>query len=698
MNIVYRLSYPVLLFLLLTIIGLHSSSAEAARTIRVGYEQNHPIASCSTSGKAQGIMIDLIEEVAAREGWEIQYVPCVWSACLENLEHASIDLLVGIAHTPERATKYNYNQHTVISNWGLLYSRPDIRIETYSQLHGKRIAVVKNDVYCNTFIRMIQQFNIHCDLVYADNFKEVFDMIDWGEVDAGVANRFFSLLNEKNFKVKATPIIFSPVSVQVAAPKGRNQDILNAFDRHLEAMKKDRGSVYQQSLHRWLGIEGAGYIVPRWVWWLGGGILGGSALLTVFVTLLRREVQRKTSDLRHEIIERRKSEEQLRLVLDNMQEIFIQMTLDGSISFISNGIELLGYTPENLQGKTFVHLCCTEDDYCRLIDELQQKELLTGYRLFMKKQDGTRRLIALNARLLWDDQGVPSSIIASGTDVTEQVKMGELIAQTEKMMMVGGLAAGMAHEINNPLGIIMQNIQNIERRVSSDLPANKVTADELGVNLQLLRDYLEQRGILKFIHQMHNAGERMSRIISNMLKFSRKSESRMESVKLETVLEQAIELAASDYDLKKHYDFKRIEIIREYAPDMPLVPLTVLEIEQVVLNLLKNAAQAMAFSPEKRNHTIILRVKAEEGWGIIEVEDNGPGMSSEIQRRIFDPFFTTKEVGLGTGLGLSVSYAIITNNHHGLFEVRSHPGIGTCFTIKLPLLYRPVARSSGEAL
>jgi PAS domain S-box-containing protein len=670
----------------------------AGLTVKVGYEQNHPMNSTAPDGKAQGIMPDIINEVARREGWTIQYAPCIWNQCLENLEAGSIDLLVGIAHTPDRAERFSYNQHTVISNWGLLYSTAGQKIESYNDLHGKRIALVKNDVYSNTFIKMLQQFNIRCDVVYAENFKDVFDMIDWGEVHAGVANRFFALLNEKNFKVKATPIIFSPVSVQVAAPKGKSQEILTAFDRHLEAMKKNRNSVYQQSMKRWLGIEGASYSMPRWLWWSLGTVLGGIALLGVFVALLRREVQRKTGDLRHEVVERRRSEEQLRLVLDNMQEIFVHTDLDGTISFISNGIELFGYQPEALKGSFFQGVCKNNQDFLNLLDDLKVKEFLTGYRITLLRQDGTERLVSMNARLLWDDDGNPASIIASGTDVTEQVRMGDLMAQTEKMMMVGGLAAGMAHEINNPLGIIMQNIQNIQRRVSPDLPANREVAQGLDVDLNQVREYLEHRGILKFMHQMHEAGDRMSRIITNMLKFSRKSESRIESASMEMVLEQALELAASDYDLKKHYDFRKIEIVREYGADLPKVPLTVLEIEQVLLNLIKNAAQAMAFSQEKKLHRMTLRTRQTGDWAVMEIEDNGPGMPKEIQRRIFDPFFTTKEVGVGTGLGLSVSYAIITNNHHGRLEVRSQPGEGTCFTIMLPLHYMPVTRIPGDTL
>jgi signal transduction histidine kinase len=117
-----------------------------------------------------------------------------------------------------------------------------------------------------------------------------------------------------------------------------------------------------------------------------------------------------------------------------------------------------------------------------------------------------------------------------------------------------------------------------------------------------------------------------------------------------------------------------------------------LELEQVLLNLLKNAAQALAFVQKERQPCITLRTRVSGDWAVIEVEDNGPGIPKELQRRIFEPFFTTKEVGIGTGLGLSVSYAIITNNHHGRLEVSSQPDEGTCFTMHLPLQYTPVSK------
>jgi signal transduction histidine kinase len=109
------------------------------------------------------------------------------------------------------------------------------------------------------------------------------------------------------------------------------------------------------------------------------------------------------------------------------------------------------------------------------------------------------------------------------------------------------------------------------------------------------------------------------------------------------------------------------------------------EIEQVLLNLLKNSAHALALNPPDKEPRITLRLRREERYALIEVEDNGPGMNEKVRTRVFEPFFTTKEPGIGTGLGLSVSYMIVTQNHKGLMEVESTPGKGTCFKVRLPL-------------
>ena len=147
-----------------------------------------------------------------------------------------------------------------------------------------------------------------------------------------------------------------------------------------------------------------------------------------------------------------------------------------------------------------------------------------------------------------------------------------------------------------------------------------------------------------------------------------------------------MELANNDYDLKKKFDFRQINVVRNSAQNTPEIKLVETEIEQVLLNLLKNAAQAFPNKEFKNEEpTITITTDLEDGFVKITISDNGPGMPEEIRKRIFEPFFTTKPVGMGTGLGLSVSYMIITNNHKGRLEVQSIPEQGTTFSIYLPL-------------
>jgi PAS domain S-box-containing protein len=283
-------------------------------------------------------------------------------------------------------------------------------------------------------------------------------------------------------------------------------------------------------------------------------------------------------------------------------------------------------------------------------------------------------------------------LIANGTlgaviridDITDRVRLEEMMVQTEKMMSVGGLAAGMAHEINNPLSGVLQSCQNIERRLSPDLAANRQTAESLGLEMASLQRYLQERGIPEFVAGIQEAASRASGIVTDMLAFSRRSDIPMNPARVDSMLNRVVRLAASDYDLKKKHDFRKIEVIEDFDPQLGEVICDRTEIEQVLLNLIKNAAQAMfkARTPEPQ---IILRTRLETGQALIEVQDNGPGMDEETQRRIFEPFFTTKGVDEGTGLGLSVSYFIVTEQHKGSIEVFSSPGKGTRFVVRLPL-------------
>ncbi len=372
-------------------------------------------------------------------------------------------------------------------------------------------------------------------------------------------------------------------------------------------------------------------------------------------------------------------------IINSMPSILIAVDVDGIVTQWNQEAEYVtGVAPEQAVGMHFSAVVS------HLASEVEQvkKTIETGVEYSnlrcMRIVEGERRYEDVSVYPLVAN-GVKGAVIRVD-DVTERIQLEEVMVQTEKMMSVGGLAAGMAHEINNPLGIIVQAVQNIERRVSSDFPANEKTAAECGTSLDKVRDYLGQRMILTMISDIRVAGGRAAKIVANMLQFSRRSESFLRDASIPDLIDQTIELAGSDYDLKKKYDFRQINIVREYEPELPLVQLAVTEFEQVILNLLKNAAQAMAEADMTgREATIILRVCKRGDSVQVDMQDNGPGMEEAVCKRVFEPFFTTKAVGSGTGLGLSVSYMIIVSNHKGSMDVESVPGVGTTFRLSLPL-------------
>jgi len=280
-----------------------------------------------------------------------------------------------------------------------------------------------------------------------------------------------------------------------------------------------------------------------------------------------------------------------------------------------------------------------------------------------------------------DEEGNPSIMTGTHIDITERIKLQEFLLQHEKMISIGELAAGMAHEINNPIGGILLGCHNIKKRISSDSSKNIETAKECDIDLEKLNMYLEKRGLKKVINNIQDLAERASVIINNMLGFSRKSTSVGEKTNLSELLDKATKYISSDFNLKNNLNFKQIQIIKEYH-DIPLVNCKRIELEQVFFNLLKNAAQAMPINHE--NPQIILRIFPLDDFVRIEIEDNGFGMDEMTKKHVFDPFYTTKDIGVGTGLGLSVSYFIITNSHKGKISVESTLGKGTRFIIDLP--------------
>lgn len=282
------------------------------------------------------------------------------------------------------------------------------------------------------------------------------------------------------------------------------------------------------------------------------------------------------------------------------------------------------------------------------------------------------------------------------TELNSRLKQAQTqLMQSEKMASIGLLAAGVAHEINNPIGYIHSNLGTLEvyvkkflavleeyERIERAMPdMSEVFADVAAIRKDQDWDYLKQ-DVLALLNESHEGVERVTKIVHNLKDFSRiDTEEKWQADDIHHGLDSTLNVIWNELKYT-------CEVRKEYGT-LPLVECMLSQLNQVFLNLLVNAAQAI----ETRG-TITIRTGHAEDWIWVEISDTGTGIAPEHIGSIFDPFFTTKPVGKGTGLGLSVSYSIV-QKHHGRIEVESMVGKGTVFRVWLPV--RQLASNEGVA-
>lgn len=250
----------------------------------------------------------------------------------------------------------------------------------------------------------------------------------------------------------------------------------------------------------------------------------------------------------------------------------------------------------------------------------------------------------------------------------------EQLLQSAKMAAVGQLAAGVAHEINNPIGFVRSNLGTLSTYVTQMLDMLP-TADASNAELEYIRDDLPD-----LLKDCKDGLDRVKHIVNSLREFTHVEVASFAPTDINAALESALHVVWAELKYKA-------EVIKELAP-LPAVHCIAAQLGQVFVNLLVNAAQAI-----EKHGTVTLRTARDADTVWIEISDTGSGMSEQTQQRIFEPFFTTKPVGQGTGLGLSISWEIV-NRHHGSLRVCSALGQGSTFRITLPIEPVPIAQAS----
>ncbi|MGD8628095.1 MAG: ATP-binding protein [bacterium] len=306
---------------------------------------------------------------------------------------------------------------------------------------------------------------------------------------------------------------------------------------------------------------------------------------------------------------------------------------------------------------------------CRLARILKDKTPLT----ISMKHDG--KYLQVHALPVYNKDHEVDGILEFYRDVTLEKTYEQQLQQADKLASLGQLVSGIGHEINNPNQFIRGNIKIIKQSLDDMLPivdGHYGSHPDLKI-ARLKYDFFREH-IMTLVDDMAHGSERIKAIVESLRTFARKDEGLLvDTVDINTLIEASARLVHNEVH-------KRADIETDLAPDLPTFIGNSQKIEQVLINLLVNAGQAM---PDDGRGLIKVRTGEEKGNIVVEIEDNGKGMTEKTRKMIFDPFFTTKRAKGGTGLGLAIAFKII-NEHNGSISVASELNVGTTFTIRIP--------------
>jgi signal transduction histidine kinase len=295
--------------LALSLTAPHPAQA-APRTVRVGIYENAPKVFTADNGRPSGIFVDIIEEIARKEGWTLVYVRGTWAQGLDRVAKGEIDLMPDVAYTSEREQVFAFHKIPVLSVWSQVYARKGSGIQSILDLNGKRIAALEKTIQLETFTRLTNSFGLKFTLIPVLDYKQEFEMVAAGKADAGLTNRFYGLMYSRQYGLEDTPVMFDPAPFFFAAPKNAGADLLAAIDRDLATLKKDPRSAYYAAMKRWTSEE-VQFKLPAWLeaaaWVLGGMLLAslaGSFMLKYQVNARTRELKRVNQEMERRIEER----------------------------------------------------------------------------------------------------------------------------------------------------------------------------------------------------------------------------------------------------------------------------------------------------------------------------------------------------------------------------------------------------------
>jgi two-component system NtrC family sensor kinase len=405
-----------------------------------------------------------------------------------------------------------------------------------------------------------------------------------------------------------------------------------------------------------------------------------------------------TAGTLNDITERVEVEQALRrqaLTFETIHDAVVVIGPDGRVLDWNPAAErIFGYAREHVVGRRPAFLVATRGAARTIMGALARAERWSG-EVRCRRSDGSERLCESVLVPLLDAAGAPVCTVVVSRDVTARKELEQQLLQAQKLEAIGQLAAGIAHEINTPTQYVGDNMRFVDQAFDDVLKvvtslqrvadvcrnagvygAEVAAADAVAAraDIEFLVDELPAA-----IHQALEGTQRIAEIVRGMKAFSHSASGALVPTDLNQQLEAAISVSRSEWTYSA-------EIVRELDPSLPLVHCHVEEISQVFLNIIVNAAQAIAaqHGSERSKGEIRVSSRADGAWVEVCVADTGPGIPAHVRSRVFDPFFTTRPVGKGAGQGLAVAHGVV-EKHDGRITFETEVGVGTRFMVRLPI-------------